>query len=164
MTLVTVTPTGPSGVEARGYIKFTPTTGWGLPTVDNLPTPQTIALVNGTVSTELIPSGIGWAWGVTFQVLGLKHWKLYYVIPDVASVDLAALTPVSIQTLQPNNTGPTPAWYAYVDSIVAGQVGTVTVVTGDEVRPVFESVLWIGGTTQPTNMAENQDIWFKATS
>ena len=37
----------------------------------------------------------------------------------------------------------------------------VTVATGAEARPSASLVLWIGGTTQPTNMA-TKDVWLKA--
>lgn len=41
---------------------------------------------------------------------------------------------------------------------------TVVVATGNESRPVgSDIVMWIGGTTQPVNM-QNNDIWFKAGS
>lgn len=35
----------------------------------------------------------------------------------------------------------------------------VDVVTGNELRPVADKLLWVGGTTQPVNMAID-DIWF----
>jgi len=39
-------------------------------------------------------------------------------------------------------------------------LGFVDVVTGSETRPNNARVIWIGGTTQPTNMA-NLDVWLK---
>ena len=37
----------------------------------------------------------------------------------------------------------------------------VTVSTGSEARPAASFVMWVGGTTQPTNMAVG-DVWMKA--
>ena len=165
MTTVTATPTEVSGEPARGYLRFVPTTGWQEPEdIQNLPLPQVVKLVSGSASVVLDPTGPGWAWAVTFQIYGLPQWTHYYLVPDLPSIDISALPEVDIQTLMPVSSEPDPAWYAYVDSIVAGQVGRVTVVTGAEPRPGFGSVFWVGGTTQPANMAENTDIWFKATS
>jgi len=55
---------------------------------------------------------------------------------------------------------------AYVDSVAATKVSTsaalgyVDVSTGNEARPSNARVIWIGGTTQPTNMAA-ADVWLK---
>lgn len=164
MTTVTATLEEVLGDAARGYLLFTPTTSWDEPTdLGNLPLPQRVKLVNGSVSVELDPTGPGWAWAVTYQVLGLEHWTEYYIVPDTGTVSLDSLTEVDIRTLTPTVDEPDPAWYGYVDSVVEGQVGRVVVVTGTEARPGFGSVFWIGGTTQPVNMAENTDVWFKAT-
>lgn len=43
----------------------------------------------------------------------------------------------------------------------AAALGYVDVVTGSETRPANARVIWIGGTTQPTNM-DNLDVWLKA--
>ncbi len=164
MTTVTAALEEVLGAPARGYLLFTPTTAWNQPSdLGNLPLPKRAKLVNGATSVELDPTGPGWAWAVTYQVLGLEHWIEYYVVPDTGTVNLDALTEVDIRTLTPTSEAPDPSWFAYVDSVVAGQVGRVVVVTGTEERPGFASVFWIGGTTQPTNMAENSDVWFKAT-
>ena len=152
------------GAPAEGYLLFTPTTSWTDPAdLGSLPLPKRVKLVNGAATVELEPTGPGWAWGVTYMVYRLEHWTEYYVVPDVGTVNLNDLTQVDIRTLDPYVEEPDPAWYAYVDSVVAGQVGRVEVVTGTEARPGFPSVFWIGGTTQPVNMAENADVWFKAT-
>lgn len=37
----------------------------------------------------------------------------------------------------------------------------VDVVTGNEARPAVSRVLWVGGTSQPTNI-QNGDVWLKA--
>lgn len=164
MTTVTASLVEVLGSAARGYIRFFPTTGWNQPEdLANLPLPKTVKLINGAVSVELDPTGPGWAWGVEYKILGLEHWVEYYAVPDLGIVDLGALTEVDVRTLEPISAEPVPAWYAYVDSVVAGTVGKVQVVTGAEARPNFPSVFWIGGETQPTNMAENTDVWFKAT-
>ena len=39
-------------------------------------------------------------------------------------------------------------------------LGYVDVVTGNESRPAYTRVFWIGGTTQPANM-QNLDVWLK---
>lgn len=39
-------------------------------------------------------------------------------------------------------------------------LGFVDVTTGSETRPANARVIWIGGTTQPVNMA-NLDVWLK---
>ena len=40
-------------------------------------------------------------------------------------------------------------------------LGFVDVSTGNEARPANARVIWIGGTTEPANMA-NLDVWLKA--
>ncbi len=164
MTTVTADLDDVMGAPAEGYLLFTPTTSWVDPAdLGSLPLPKRVKLVNGAATVELEPTGPGWAWAVTYMVYRLEHWTEYYVVPDTGSVNLNDLTEVDIRTLDPHVEEPDPAWYAYVDSVVAGQVGQVEVVTGMEARPGFASVFWIGGTTQPVNMAENADVWFKAT-
>jgi hypothetical protein len=55
---------------------------------------------------------------------------------------------------------------AYVDSVASTKVSTsaalgyVDVSTGSESRPSNARVIWIGGTTQPTNMSAS-DVWLK---
>ncbi len=44
-------------------------------------------------------------------------------------------------------------------TVAASGVVSVLVTTGSEARPSADTVLWIGGTTEPTNMA-NGDLWF----
>lgn len=160
MTTVMGTFTGVDDAPARGYVRFVPTAGLGL-TIADLPLPITEKIVDGDVSVELDPSGVGWAWQVTFQIYGLPHWTRYYIVPASGTLDFSELTEVDPESLDPA-AEPDENWYAYVDQIVAGQVGRVDVVTGTEARPAFGSVFWIGGTIQPVNMAENTDIWFKA--
>ena len=164
MTTVTATLEDVLGEVARGYLLFTPTTSWYEPAdLGSLPLSKRAKLVDGSVSVDLEPTGPGWAWAVTYMVYRLEQWTEYYVVPDMGPVNLDALIEVDIQTLTPTVEAPEPGWFVYVDSIVAGQVGRVVVVTGEEARPGFGTVFWIGGTTQPTNMAENSDVWFKAT-
>lgn len=164
MTTVTATLTGANGQPARGYLRFTPTTDWTGATGVTLPLPQTVKLVGGSASVELVPSGLNWSWEVTYMILGVEHWVAYYVVPDSGIVTLSSLVSVNPDTLTQQST-PAPSWYTYVDNIVAGQVGRVVVVTGSEPRPGgFGSVFWVGGTTQPVNMVADTDIWFKASS
>jgi hypothetical protein len=163
MTTVTASPQGINGALSRGFLRFTPSTAWAQPGITDLPMPVTVKLVNGTATVELEPTGLYWAWAVTFQIYGLPQWTRYYAVPSTGSFNLTELAEVDPQTLVPSGE-PAPVWYAYVDQIVAGQVGKVTVVTGNEARPPFGSVFWVGGTIQPTNMADGSDIWFKATS
>lgn len=47
------------------------------------------------------------------------------------------------------------------DTAWVNSLGFVDVSTGSEARPSNARVIWIGGTTQPTNMA-NLDVWLKA--
>lgn len=47
------------------------------------------------------------------------------------------------------------------DTVWVDSLGFVDVSTGSEARPNNARVIWIGGTTQPTNMA-NLDVWLKA--
>lgn len=162
--MVTVTIPPVNGLPARGYVRFVPTTMWGEPDIADLPTPITAKITAGAASAELEPNGLDWAWEVTYQIYGLPHWIEYYTIPASGTFNLADLTEVDPQTLDPAVDEPDPSWYTYVDQIVSGQVGRVVVVTGAEERPPFGSVFWVGGTIQPVNMAESADIWFKATS
>lgn len=162
MTTITETFAAVGGATARGYIRFIPTAGLGL-NPPTLPLPQVVKLVDGAISVELEPSGPTWAWRVVHQIYGLQHWTIHYAVPASGTYVLSTLTQVDPETLVPP-AEPDENWYAYVDLIVAGQVGRVEVITGAEARPSFGSVLWIGGTIQPTNMAESTDIWFKATA
>ena len=164
MTTVTASLIPLFGTGVRGYLRFFPTIGWESPEIPEVyPPEQFVKLVNGAVSVELEPSGPGWAWGVEYRLYTLEHWTEYYVVPDTGTINLSDLVQVDVSTLEPTNEEPAPAWYSYVDSVVAGTVGKVQVVTGSESRPAFPSVFWIGGETQPVNMAENTDVWFKAT-
>lgn len=164
MTTVTASLAPVFGAGVRGYLRFFPTSGWINPEIPESYPPEILGkLVNGAVSVDLEPSGVDWAWGVEYKILGLEHWTEYYAVPDTGNINLSDLVEVDVSTLEPTTEEPTPAWYAYVDSVIAGTVGRVQVVTGTEARPNFASVFWIGGTTQPTNMAENTDVWFKAT-
>lgn len=162
MTLITETFAAIGGLPARGYVRFAPTEGLGLEAA-SLPMPKIAKLEAGALSIELEPSGVTWAWQVIHQIYGLPHWTKYYAVPASGTYVLSTLTEVDPETLVPE-AAPDSNWYAYVDQIVAGQVGRVDVLTGAEARPTFGSVFWIGGTVQPTNMAENTDIWFKATA
>lgn len=154
---------GPDPDPARGYLRFVPTKSHTAGNAVTLPIAFTAKLSNGLTSVDITPTGPGWSWQVTYQLLGLVHETHYYLVPDVPTIAHTDLVEVNPDTLDPTAT-PDPGWYSYVDSIVAGQVGTVQVTTGNEVRPGFGSVLWVGGATQPVNMAENTDIWFKATA
>lgn len=49
----------------------------------------------------------------------------------------------------------------YDDAWVNPGFAKVTVSTGSEARPSATFVLWVGGSTQPTNMAVG-DVWMKA--
>lgn len=165
MTLVTadIKVPDPDGnpVPARGYLNFVPTASLITGTAEVLPLSFTVPLVNGQASAELLPSGIGWAWTVNFRILGFPHYSRTYIVPNTTSIDIQALTEVDSTSLEPN-AEPDPLWYGWVENIVAGQLGVVSVVTGNEPRPSFPAVFWLGGTTQPLNMADGTDIWFKA--
>ncbi len=50
---------------------------------------------------------------------------------------------------------------SYDSSWVNPGFANVSVSTGSEARPAATFVLWVGGTTQPTNMAVG-DVWMKA--
>lgn len=150
-------------VGARGYLRWKPTmthvTGEGV----TVPSPFTVPLVNGYASVDVQATGPGWVWSVTFRVLGIKHVTRYYLVPATGTFDIEDLVEVDPATLDPTAT-PDPGWYAYLDAIAAGQVGVVHVVTGSEARLPFGTVLWVGGTVQPVNMADGSDIWFKSAS
>lgn len=45
--------------------------------------------------------------------------------------------------------------------MTANALGFVDVTTGNEARPANARIIWIGGTTEPVNMA-NLDVWLKA--
>lgn len=49
-----------------------------------------------------------------------------------------------------------------LDAALSGKAEAVIVTTGSESRPDADTVLWIGGTTQPINALNNVDIWFEA--
>lgn len=166
MTVVTfhIEVPDPQGVlvPARGYLNFVPTTALNSGTTDILPLEFTVPLVDGEASADLLPTGIGWAWSVNYRILGYTHYSKTYAVPDVPTIDFRSLVELDWTTLEPDAT-PDPAWYGWVDQIVQGQVGVVAVTTGNEPRPAFPAVLWIGGITEPVNMADLTDIWFKAT-
>lgn len=166
MTVVTIARYEPSEapgtIPARGYVRFEPTKSRTSGSSVVLPLPFTVALVNGEASVDITPSGAGWSWKVTYKLLGLPHETHYYLVPEsVTPIPDTALVEVDPATLEPGAV-PDAGWYAYVDQLVAGRVGVVAVVTGNEPRLPMDAVFWVGGTTQPVNMAENTDIWFKA--
>lgn len=167
MTTVTIqrTEPGPEGeIPARGYLRFEPTKSRTSGSNVSLPLPFDEKLVDGEATVELEPTGPGWSWKVTYRLLGMVHRVKHYLVPDsptpIADINLVAVEP---ESLEPEET-PDPGWYSYVEQLVAGQVGVVRVVTGNEARLPMGAVFWIGGTTQPVNMAEDTDIWFKAAS
>lgn len=74
-----------------------------------------------------------------------------------------------VTNLQTTLDGKSPTSHTHSISGVTGlqtaldnKASVVIVVTGNETRPASNSVLWIGGTTQPVNALNNVDIWFKA--
>lgn len=155
---------GETPVPARGYVRWYPVAPGIVPGGTILPVPFRVALVNGAMTVSVEATGPGWVWAITEQFYGLVQRTRYYLVPNSATpVDLSTLTEVDLLSLQPT-AQPDPGWYAYLDAIAAGQVGVVKVVTGTEARVNFGSVLWIGGSTQPVNMADGTDIWFKATT
>jgi hypothetical protein len=122
-----------------------------------------VKLVDGFASVSVSGTEPGWVWAVTFQLLGIKHYTKYYLVPASGTHDISTLVEVDPGTLDPA-AQPDPGWYAYLDAITAGQTGVVHVVTGNEARLPYGTVLWVGGTTQPVNMADVTDIWFKSAS
>lgn len=160
MTTVTASLVGMNDAPARGYLRFSPSMAEGVPLEAGLPLPIIVKLVDGAMIVELDPTGPTWAWEVQFQIYGLAQWTRYYAVPSSGTYAIGELVEVDPATLDPAIT-PTPNWFAFVDQVIAGQVGKVIVVTGAEPRPAFGSVFWVGGTIQPTNMAESTDIWFK---
>jgi hypothetical protein len=166
VTTVTFTIYEPSELPeprpARGYLTFEPTKSRTSGTSVTLPLPFTVALVNGEASVDIAPTGDGWSWGITYRLLGVVHETHYYLVPDEEDpVPHTLLVEVDPDTLEPG-AEPDPGWYSYVQMLIEGQVGVVPVVTGNEARLPMSAVFWVGGSTQPVNMAENTDIWFKA--
>lgn len=168
MTVVTDTfympDPGPDPVGAKGYVRWSPTVPGVLPTGTVLPLPFRVALVNGTMTVDIAATGPGWVWAVTYQFYGLRQVTKYYLVPNVPGpLSIRDLTEVDPYTSDPS-IEPDQGWYAYLGLLAEKQVGVVHVVTGDEPREDFGSVIWIGGATQPVNMAELTDIWFKPAS
>lgn len=152
---------GEDPVGARGYLRWKPTMAHSAPDGTTIPNPFTVPLVNGFASVDVAATGTGWVWSVTFRLLGIKHYTRYYLVPSTGTFDIEDLVEVDPNTLDPA-AAPDPGWYAYLDAIAAGQVGVVHVATGNEARLPFGTVLWVGGTSQPVNMADGSDIWFKS--
>lgn len=169
MTIVTFAvfepAAGSEDIPARGYLRFTPTKSPSAGVTEVLPLPFTVRLVDGMASADLRPTTLGWSWAVTYQLLGLIHETRHYLVPDTDTIPHTSLAEVNPLDLIPVPAQqPDPEWYAYVDQLAEGQIGVVPVITGNEERIPFGSVFWVGGTTQPVNMAENTDIWFRAAS
>lgn len=165
MTIVTgtffVPDAGEAPVFARGYVRWSPTAAGNLPDGVFLPLPFRVALVNGVMTVDLSATGPGWVWAVTYQFYGLVQRTRYYLVPSSSvPIDIRDLVEVDPRTTDPT-IEPDAGWYAYLQLLAAKQVGVVHVVTGNEPREDFGTVVWIGGTTQPVNMAELTDIWFK---
>lgn len=153
---------GSTLVGARGYLKWSPVkTQYFVDGSIQPPLPFNAALVDGFASVDVAGTETGWVWSVTFRLLGIKHYTKYYLVPASGTFNIDQLTEVDPVTLDPT-AQPDPGWYAYLDQIASGQVGVVHVVTGAEARLPFGTVLWVGGTTQPANMADGTDIWFKS--
>jgi hypothetical protein len=129
----------------------------------NNSTVNTVQIVDGAVTTAKI-TGVGAANGVA-------SLNASAVVPDVqlptrlgtsalnaAYAPIAAAMPASGSTGQilSKNSGT-----SYDAVWVTTPFANVTVSTGTEARPAANFVLWVGGSTQPTNMA-NGDVWMKA--
>ena len=152
---------GEAPVPARGYVRWTPTVSRSMPDGTIVPLPFRVALVDGVMTVDVTATGPGWVWAVTFQIYGLVQRTRYYLVPNSATpIDLRDLVEVDPTTLDPT-AEPDAGWYAYLELLAGKQVGVVHVVTGNEPRVDFGTVIWIGGETQPVNMAELTDIWFK---
>lgn len=123
-----------------------------------LPLPFVAPLTEDITVIAVEPSGVDWAWKVTIRVPGHSFDTEYYAVPNEGSVDFGDLVAVDPFTLA-STAVPEPAWYAYATAIRNGQIGLMSVVTGNEARPEGSTVLWIGGTVRPTNMASG-DLWF----
>lgn len=166
MTVITHTyylpDAGPEPVAAKGYVRWFPMVPGQLPDGTVVPTPFTAKLdETGKMTVDVAAHGTGWVWGVTRKIYGLLQTTRYYLVPNTsAELDLRDLVEVDPQTADP--TAPAdPGWYAHLELLAERQVGVVHVVTGTEPRVDFGTVIWIGGSTQPVNMAELTDIWFK---
>lgn len=154
---------GAGQVPSRGYLRWAPTRARISNGTIITAQPFTVALENGVATADVSPTGIDWVWAVTYRLLGIKHVTHYYIVPDVPTIDIEDLVEVDPATLDPT-AQPDPGWYALLESIAAGQIGVVHVNTGSEARTPYGTVLWLGGTTQPVNMAEGTDVWFKASA
>jgi hypothetical protein len=154
---------GAGQVPSRGYLRWAPSRARVSDGTIITALPFTVPLVDGVATADVEPSGTDWVWAVTYRLLGIKHVTRYYIVPDVPTIDIEDLVEVDPATLDPA-AQPDPGWYALLDSLAAGQIGVVHVTTGNEARTPYGTVLWLGGTTQPVNMAEGTDVWFKASA
>lgn len=154
---------GEDPVPAKGYLRWFPMVPGELPNGTILPFPFTVRLSpEGNMTVDITATGAGWVWGVTQKIYGLLQTTKYYLVPSSATpLDFRDLVEVDPFTADPSAPAD-PGWYAYLEALQGKQVGVVHVVTGNELRTNFGTVIWIGGTTQPVHMAELTDIWFKA--
>lgn len=83
-----------------------------------LPISFFVPLVNGEAVVDAAPTGLDWVWKVEERIHGVTASTTYYAVPDVANIQFADLVAVNPSTLVPSAV-PDPAWYAYVDGLVA---------------------------------------------
>lgn len=87
-----------------------------------------------------------WNYKATFALAGSTRGSFTFALPTNTNVDLTSVAPVSAS--------------AGVD---VTSVSYVKVTTGSESRPSAGLVLWVGGSTQPTNMGAS-DVWLQGSA
>lgn len=85
------------------------------------------------------------------------------VAPSQLSTNLASLIDSKADTSSLSTVATTGDYTDLTNkpTIPAAQIASVNVTTGSETRPTATTVLWIGGSAQPTNMLTG-DLWFSA--
>lgn len=153
---------GPAGnVRAVGRIRATPTRRRMVADTIVLPTPFEAELVDGVAIIELAATGNDWCWKIEERTAARA--TRYVAVPASGStLGYEDLTDVDPATLDPT-VEPEAAWAAALAALAASLPGFVTVVTGDEPRPVTSAgVTWfdtrVDQSTAPANML-GIDMW-----
>jgi hypothetical protein len=150
VTVVNVVLTRPQGVPANlpvtGWLQWTPTTVQTLTGAELvLPVPLDTVLTPEPLVVDITPTGQQWCWRVDYRVSGYRNATEYVAVPMSGPVNFADLARVDPATLEPT-AAPAPAWYAYVDNVVAA-VGSQASLDGGGASSTYDGQFNFDGGT-----------------
>jgi len=131
MTLVRIEVDRPSSggdIPAQGYVWLTPTRTRTTPTSLVLDSGFQVFLVDGVAEVDLAPTA-EWVWKVEERFVGAEKRTWYFTLADSPDTHYYnELIPVDPETLAPTSVTPTPAWFAYVDSLAESSASSLAAV------------------------------------